>query len=75
LILFLVHFLLLCVAMIVLGLLFGWIDVSFGNILCMIFYVALVYVIVFAINYILAKKESDCIFRLNSAHFSEIQST
>jgi hypothetical protein len=45
--------------MIVLGLLFGWIDVSFGNILCMIFYVALVYVIVFAINYILAKKEAD----------------
>jgi hypothetical protein len=45
--------------MIGLGLQFGWMDVSFGNILCMIFYVALVYVIVFAINYILAKKEAD----------------
>jgi lysylphosphatidylglycerol synthetase-like protein (DUF2156 family) len=56
---FLVHFLLLCVIMIGLGLLFGWIDVSVGNIFCMIFYVALVYVIVFAINYILAKKEAD----------------
>jgi hypothetical protein len=59
LILFLVHFLLLCAAMIGLGLLFGWMDASFGNILCMIFYVALVYVIVFAIKYILAKKEAD----------------
>jgi lysylphosphatidylglycerol synthetase-like protein (DUF2156 family) len=56
---FLVHFLLLCAVMIGLGLLFGWLDASFGNILCMIFYVALVYVIVFAINYILAKKEAD----------------
>jgi hypothetical protein len=45
--------------MIGLGLLFGWLDASFGNILCMIFYVALVYVIVFAINYILAQKEAD----------------
>jgi uncharacterized membrane protein len=56
---FVVHFLLLCAVMIGLGLLFGWIDASFGSILCMIFYVALVYVIVFAINYILAKKEAD----------------
>jgi hypothetical protein len=56
---FLVHFLLLCASMIGLGLLFGWIDASFGNILGMIFDVALVYVIVFAINYILAKKEAD----------------
>jgi uncharacterized membrane protein len=56
---FLVHFLLLCVAMIGLGLLFGWISATFGSIICMIFYVALVYVIVFAINYILAKKEAD----------------
>jgi lysylphosphatidylglycerol synthetase-like protein (DUF2156 family) len=56
---FLVHFLLLCAAMIGLGLLFGWIGASLGSILCMIFYVALVYIIVFAINYILAKKEAD----------------
>jgi uncharacterized membrane protein len=56
---FLLHFLLLCVVMIVLGLMFGWINDSFGSIICMIFYVALVYVIVFAINYILAKKEAD----------------
>jgi lysylphosphatidylglycerol synthetase-like protein (DUF2156 family) len=56
---FLVHFLLLCAVMIGLGLLFGWIDASVGNIFGMIFYVALVYVIVFAINYILAKKEAD----------------
>jgi uncharacterized membrane protein len=56
---FLLHFLLLCVTMIVLGLMFGWINASFGSIICMIFYVALVYVIVFAINYILAKKEAD----------------
>jgi uncharacterized membrane protein len=56
---FLVHFLLLCAAMISLGLLFGWVEASLGSILCMIFYVALVYVIVFAINYILAKKEAD----------------
>jgi hypothetical protein len=59
LILFLVHFLLLCAAMISLGLLFGWVDASLGSILCMIFYVALVYAIVYAINYILAKKEAD----------------
>jgi hypothetical protein len=59
LILFFVHFLLLSAVMIGLGLLFGWIDASFGSILGMIFYVALVYVIVFAINYILAKKEAD----------------
>jgi uncharacterized membrane protein len=56
---FLLHFLLLCVVMIVLGLMFGWINDSFGSIIGMIFYVALVYVIVFAINYILAKKEAD----------------
>jgi uncharacterized membrane protein len=56
---FLVHFLLLCVAMIGLGLQFGWISATFGSIIRMIFYVALVYVIVFAINYILAKKEAD----------------
>jgi uncharacterized membrane protein len=56
---FLLHFLLLCVVMIVLGLMFGWINDSVGSIICMIFYVALVYVIVFAINYILAKKEAD----------------
>jgi hypothetical protein len=59
LILFFIHFLLLSAVMIGLGLLFGWIDASFGSILGMIFYVALVYVIVFAINYILAKKEAD----------------
>jgi hypothetical protein len=64
LILFPVHFLLLCAVMIGLGLLFGWIDVSFGGILCMVFYVALVYAIVFAINYILAKKEAE---ELNAA--------
>jgi hypothetical protein len=56
---FLVHFLLLCGVMISLGLLFGWIDASFGSILGMILYVAFVYVIVFAINYILAQKEAD----------------
>jgi uncharacterized membrane protein len=56
---FLLHFFLLCVIMIVLGLMFGWINDSFGSIICMILYVALVYVIVFAINYILAKKEAD----------------
>jgi uncharacterized membrane protein len=56
---FLLHFFLLCVVMIVLGLMFGWINDSFGSIICMILYVALVYVIVFAINYILAKKEAD----------------
>jgi hypothetical protein len=56
---FLLHFVLLCVVMIVLGLMFGWISDSFRSIICMIFYVALVYVIVFAINYILAKKEAD----------------
>jgi glucan phosphoethanolaminetransferase (alkaline phosphatase superfamily) len=61
LILFPVHFLLLCASMIGLGLLFGWIDASFGDILSMVFYVALVYVIVFAINYILAKKEADAL--------------
>jgi hypothetical protein len=47
--------------MISLGLLFGWVDASLGSILCMIFYVALVYAIVYAINYILAKKEADAL--------------
>lgn len=45
--------------MIGLGLQFGWISATFGSIIRMIFYVALVYVIVFAINYILAQKEAD----------------
>jgi hypothetical protein len=44
---FLAHFLLLCAAMIGLGLMFGWISATFGSIIRMIFYVALVYVIVF----------------------------
>ena len=57
------HYILLCGAMIGLGLWFGWTDRSFVGIALMAFYVAVVYVFVFLITYFTGKREADAINR------------
>ena len=57
------HYVLLCGAMIGLGLWFDWMERSFVGIALMVAYVAVVYVIVFLITYFLGKKEADEINR------------
>ena len=57
------HYVLLCGAMIGLGLWFGWTDRSFIGIALMAFYVAVVYVFVFLITYFTGKREADAINR------------
>lgn len=54
-----VHYVTMCIIMIGLGTLFGWINLSFWGALLMAVYVAVVYIIVFALTYIIAKKEAD----------------
>ena len=58
------HYVLLCGVMIFLGANFGWIIFDFEGILMMIIDVALVYVMVFIITYLVCKKEAD---KLNEA--------
>ena len=55
----LIHYILLCIVMGTLGVLFGWIDKSPAGIIMMCVYVAVVYAIVFGMTYILAKREAD----------------
>ncbi len=54
-----VHYVLLCGAMSVIGMMFGWISTDIVGVMMMCIYVAVVYVIVYSITYILAKKEAD----------------
>lgn len=53
------HFLSLCVIMNLIGVWFGWMSLSVGNLVMMIVDVAIVYAIVFALTYLLEKKEAD----------------
>ncbi len=56
----LLHFLSLCAVMFFFGVLwFGWFELSFEGILSMVISVAIVYVIVYGLSYILMKKEAD----------------
>lgn len=57
------HYVLLCGAMIGLGLWFSWLEQSFADIALMAFYVAVVYVVVFLITYFTGKREADAINR------------
>ena len=57
------HYVLLCGAMIGLGVWFGWMERSFADIALMAFYVAVVYVFVFLITYFTGKREADAINR------------
>lgn len=58
------HFLSLCVIMNIIGIWFSWMSLSAGNVIMMIIDVAIVYAIVFALTYLLEKKEVD---KLNRA--------
>ena len=57
------HYVLLCGAMIGLGVWFGWLERNFADIALMAFYVAVVYVVVFLITYFTGKREADAINR------------
>ncbi len=54
-----VHFILLCVIMVFLGVWFGWNELNAKGVLSMVISVGIVYALVFAISYILMKKEAD----------------
>ena len=58
------HYVLLCGVMVFLGVNFGWISLDFHGVLMMAVDVALVYVMVFIITYLVYKKEAD---KLNDA--------
>ena len=59
-----VHYVLLCVVMNVISIMFGWTSADIGGIAMMCICVAIVYAIVYTITYILTKKEAD---ELNTA--------
>ena len=54
-----IHYVLLCITMNVIGVMFGWMDAAVIDILMMCVDVAVVYVIVFGITYVLMKKVAD----------------
>jgi len=54
-----IHYVLMCVIMIFIGLWFGWLSLELKGILSMVISVALVYAITFTLNYLLAKKDAD----------------
>lgn len=56
-----IHYVLLCVIMIGLGVWFDWMKFSLNGILMMVISVAAVYAMTFGINFILAKKDADAI--------------
>ncbi len=55
----LIHYVLLCVIMIFLGIQFGWMRLDLGGLVMMSVDVALVYAIVVLFTYVLCKKEAD----------------
>lgn len=54
-----IHYILICVIMITLGVLFGWMDLNIGGIMMMTVSVALVYLFTYAVSYISAKHQAD----------------
>ncbi len=54
-----VHFIILCVIMVVFSVWFGWYDFCLKGVVDMVISVAIVYVLVFVISYIIMKKEAD----------------
>ncbi len=54
-----VHYILLCIVMNVMGIMFNWTGSDIRGIVMMCVYVALVYVVVYTITYVLYKKEAD----------------
>ncbi len=58
-----IHYVLLCITMNIIGIMFDWIEASAIGCLMMCIYVAVVYVIVYAISYVLMKKEADALNR------------
>lgn len=59
-----VHYLILSIIMVILGNMFGWVDLDLAGILTMVITTAAVYIFTFAVSYISVKNESD---KLNSA--------
>ncbi|MBQ9384326.1 MAG: DUF3021 family protein [Ruminiclostridium sp.] len=55
----LLHYLALCVVMIVMGILFGWIELNFHGILLMVISVAAIYAFTFVVAYITSKNEAE----------------
>ena len=54
-----VHYVILCVVMTFLGVMFGWMELCNPGIIMMVISVALVYVITFLSRYLLDKKQAD----------------
>ena len=54
-----VHYVILCVVMTFLGVMFGWMELCIPGIIMMVISVALVYVITFLSRYLLDKKQAD----------------
>ena len=54
-----IHYILICVIMVTLGVLFGWMDLNIGGIIMMTVSVALVYLFTYAVSYISAKHQAD----------------
>ena len=58
-----IHFIIMCVIMVWLSVMFEWYSFGLEGIIDMVVSVAIVYVLVFAISYIIMKKEADEINR------------
>ena len=54
-----VHYVILCVVMIFIGVMFGWMKLSIPGIITMLISVALVYLITFSSRYLLDKKQAE----------------
>ncbi len=60
----LLHYLALCIIMITMGKLFGWIRLNIGGILLMMLSVAVIYIFTFGVTYITSKNEA---YEMNQA--------
>ena len=67
----LLHYLGLCVTMVISGYWFGWINLNPAGICLMMVSVALVYLIVFVVYYLLDVKQADAINRKLQEKYSE----
>ncbi len=56
-----IHYIMLCIIMIVFGAWFGWIPLGLGGILTMVISVAAVYAFTFCLTFLLMKKEADAL--------------
>lgn len=54
-----IHYILICAMMIVMGVFFGWMDLNIGGIIMMTVSAALVYLFTYAVSYISAKHQAD----------------